>query len=666
MSRRQTAAPYRYEFDKDGAFGVFKTNGSVPIEYFMTSFKVDELSFLSYAKDVNTDLNFDYLIQRDIDETRAIAEISQYLAAKEGAIQKDIVFLPPLLVAVVSVNQDNRLEDYYPNSTFSTGTDDVGPLYVREWPGILKITNYQVHQEQPRIFSCGDGDHPVSIAVDSAKIQVNLTRDGVKGARLVVIDGQHRLFALNTLRVHNRTLIDGLTLPICLVYPPNSIEKNISEQPKVPEVLRNLFVDVNSTVERVSGHFLTLLSEQTLGSIICREFCKSVLEQKLEEGLGLVEWNTKNHKESLEISREHTLTSIGVLNSAFEEVFKTKNGVKLLAAILGIDSRNSEFDFGTDEYDDEKSAPEYFPWRDYLSPHREKLVELVNARITPALVDMFYGTSFYSAYYENFKKFFSTMEDEIKRDRRSDQGVFSNVKDHVLFNSMLGKAANPMHAEVRAGLSRLANDIIPDFSRKAIFQKAMIEAWSVLCSKFIVNGIPLARASHHMKFFVEHSFLPKSDLFDERHLYLQDTIFSGSRIKVTKSAKRQIVRLLLSNAEHAEFESDKEKKVLSDLAKAEVGSFINQMREDKRKVFEKSYKTNFSIPSIEREKLHLAELEKPQEMKALGGDSSKTKFDRLIDELIITNLTDSFDDLAKSLKSRDFIYSKSEEFDEEL
>ncbi|WP_135005517.1 MULTISPECIES: hypothetical protein, partial [Pseudomonas syringae group] len=109
MSRRPAAAPHRYEFKKEGAFGVFKTNGSVPIEYFMTSFKVDDLTFLSYAKDVNTDLNFDYLIQRDIDEDRARAEISQYLAAKEGEAQKEIVFLPPLLVAVVGVDQNNRL-----------------------------------------------------------------------------------------------------------------------------------------------------------------------------------------------------------------------------------------------------------------------------------------------------------------------------------------------------------------------------------------------------------------------------------------------------------------------------------------------------------------------------------------------------------------------------
>lgn len=666
MSRRQAVAPYRYEFEKDGAFGVFKTNGSVPIEYFMTSFKVDELSYLSYAKDVNTELNFDYLIQRDIDEDRAIAEISQYLAAKDGGIQKDVVFLPPLLVAVVSVNQDNCLEDYYPNSIFTPDTDTVGTLYVREWPGILKVTNYQVSQEEPRTFSCGDGDHEVSIAVDNAKIQVNLTREGVKGARLVVIDGQHRLFALNTLRTHNRSLVDGLTLPICLVYPPNSIDKNTDQQPKVPEVLRHLFVDVNATVERVSGHFLTLLSEQTLGSIICREFCKAVLEQKNGEGLGLIEWNTKNHKQSLEISREHTLTSIGVINSAFEEIFKTKNGVKLLAAILGIDRRSSEFDFGPDEYDEEKSAPEYFPWRDFLSRHRERLITLVNGSITPSLIDMFFNTSFFANYYDSFKDYFVSMEDEIRRDRRGDQNTFSNVKDHVLFNGMLIKPAYAMHAEVRDDLGQLIDCTIPDFSRKTIFQKAMIEAWSLLCAKFIAHDIPLSRASHYIKLFVAHSFAPKSDLFDERHLYLQDTIFSGSRIKVTKSAKRQIVRLILSNGENAVCEDTKEKQVISDLAKEEVGSFINLMREDKRKVFEKSYRTNFSIAAIERERLYAAELDKPREMKELGGDSSKTTFDLLIDELISKNLTDSFDDLAKTLKSRDFIYSKSEELDEEL
>lgn len=665
MNRRQTAAPFRYEFEKDGAFGVFKTNGSVPIEYFMTSFKIDELSYLSYAKDVNTDINFDYLIQRDIDEERAIAEISQYLAKEEG-IQKDVVFLPPLLVGVVFVDQDKRIEDYYPNSTFNSDTDSVGTLHIREWPGVLKVTNYQVDQEEPRTFSCGDGDHPVAITVDNAKIQVNITPNGVKGARLVVIDGQHRLFALNALRANHRDLVKDLTLPICLVYPPNSIESNRDMQPKVPEVLRHLFVDVNSTVERVSGHFLTLLSEQTLGSIICREFCKAVLEQKDGEGLGLIEWNTKNHKQSLEISREHTLTSIGVINSAFEELFKTKNGVKLLAAILGIDRQSSEFDFGSDEYDEEKSAPEYFPWRDFLSRHRARLVSLVNETITPALVDMFFNTPFYAEYCAQFKNYFVTTEEELKRERRNDQNVFSIVKGHVLFNDILSKPALAMHAMVREDLRSLIDQAIPDFSRKAIFQKAMIEAWSLLCAKFIANGIPLARASHYITIFVANSFPPKSDLFDERHLYLQDTIFSGSRIKVTKSAKRQIVRLLLSNADKTDSTAPQEQQVISELAKEEVGSFINQMREDKRKVFEKSYRTNFNLPAFERERLYAAELDKPREMKEFGGDSSKTQFDKLVGTLISENLTDSFNDLVRTLKAKDFIYSKSEEFDEEL
>lgn len=180
-----------------------------------------------------------------------------------------------------------------------------------------------------------------------------------------------------------------------------------------------------------------------------------------------------------------------------------------------------------------------------------------------------------------------------------------------------------MHAMVREELRALIDRTIPDFSRKTIFQKAMIEAWSLLCAKFIANGIPLARASHYITIFVANSFPPKSDLFDERHLYLQDTIFSGSRIKVTRSAKRQIVRLLLSNADKTDSTDPKEQQVISELAKEEVGSFINQMREDKRKVFEKSYRTNFNLPAFERERLYAAELDKPREMKEYGGDSSK-------------------------------------------
>ncbi|MHB2050360.1 ParB N-terminal domain-containing protein [Pseudomonas sp. VEM90] len=666
MSRRQTAAPFRYEFEKNGAFGVFKTNGSVPIEYFMTSFKVDELPYLSFAKDVNTELNFDYLIQRDIDEDRAIAEISQYLAASEGVIQKEIVFLPPLLVAVVAVDHNNCLEDYYPNSSFAPDNDDVGDIFIREWPGVLRVTNYAVEQEQVRTFACANGDHQAAISVDDARIQLNLTRDNIKGARLVVIDGQHRLFALNALMAHDRGLIEGLTLPICLVYPPNSIVNNADEQPSVPEVLRNLFVDVNSTVERVSGHFLTLLSEQTLGSIICREFCKAVLDQKQCEGLGLIEWNTKNHKQSLEIAREHTLTSIGVINSAFEEIFKTKNGARLLAAILGIDKRAADFDFGTDEYEEVRSVPEYFPWRDFLSRHRERMVELVNETITPSLMQIFFGTSFFASYYEDFKNFFNKTEEEIRRDRRNDQNTFSNVKDHVLLNGILNKPAQAMHAQVRESLGQIIVDNIPDFSRKAIFQKAVIEAWSLLCSRFVANDISVLRAAHYIKQFIEQSFATKAGLFDDRHLYLQDTIFSGSRIKVTKSAKRQIVRLLLSNGSKVVAEDTRERDIISALAKEEVGSFIRQMRDDKRKIFEKSYRTNFSIAAVDRDRLHAAELDKPREMKELAGDSSKTTFDKLVDELISTNLTDSFDDLARTLNSKDFLYSKSEEFDDEL
>ncbi|HCD7748935.1 TPA: hypothetical protein ND538_004801, partial [Serratia marcescens] len=143
------------------------------------------------------------------------------------------------------------------------------------------------------------------------------------------IDGQHRLFALNYLRKEHSDKIKNIVVPVCIVYSPYStlINSAVVQVPTIPEVLRNLFVDINSTVERVSGHFLTLLSDRTLGSIICREFCKKILSERQEYGLGLIEWNTKKHKESLEISRDYTITSIGVINNILEDCFGTRNGI---------------------------------------------------------------------------------------------------------------------------------------------------------------------------------------------------------------------------------------------------------------------------------------------------------------------------------------------------
>ncbi|WP_421506489.1 hypothetical protein [Erwinia rhapontici] len=678
MARRSNNSAFHYNFIKSGAFGVFKSNNSLPIEFLMTSFGLDDLAHLSYARDINTELNFDYLIQRDIDEERARDEISEYLASSQGKLQKEIVFLPPILVAIVKVDEQDKLVDYYPTCNFAESKDDNGQLYEREWPGLLKIENYPLDNGRVLKVTCGAEEKILKIDFEQAKLRVNATKNSVAGARLVVIDGQHRLCALNYLKSNHRELVEEISVPICIVYSPLSCEENKCNEsiPSIAEVLRNLFVDVNSTVERVSGHFLTLLSDQTLGSVICREFCKKSLELKEEFGLGLIEWNTKKHKESMEISREHTITSIGVINNALDECFKSKAGVKLLSIILGLSNSGKYFDFGDDEYEEKVQYPEYFPWRDFLSRHKNDLTELVNATITPAIYEMFFGnSSIYNNYILSFRSYFEKRSGYFKVDRSVDASIFESVKYHVLFNDPIDKPSRAMLNEVLMDVKSIREKELPEFSRKVIFQKALFELWVSVCAKFVHRNIGIDKIPLYINEFVVNCFKPTYDVFNSKHVYLQDTIFNGQKIKVTKVAKRQILRLILSQAivpdlirnlkvKHSI--TNDELDILSNLAKVEIGNYLQQMFNDKKKTFEKTYKTNFNLNSFDREELFSAEQKRSEDVKKLKENALLTSFDKLINHHTADDLKSSYEDLQLTIGFDDINYSFEYELEDEI
>jgi hypothetical protein len=202
MSRRSNINGHKYEYDKAGAFGCFRSINTEPVEYILTTFSIDEFSRLSYARDLQTELNFEYLIQRDIDEERALAEISQYISAETGRKQNEVVFLPPLLVAVVGTDDNNKIQSHYPTCAFKEDEDQYGQLFVREWPGLFKVENYGVQGGLKHKISYEKEEAHLTVDTEQAKIHLNLAPKDSSGAKLVVIDGQHRLFALNYLRQH--------------------------------------------------------------------------------------------------------------------------------------------------------------------------------------------------------------------------------------------------------------------------------------------------------------------------------------------------------------------------------------------------------------------------------------------------------------------------------
>ncbi|SUI57621.1 DNA sulfur modification protein DndB [Shewanella baltica] len=663
--RRTNIDKYKYNFERVGSFGVFRSNGSAPVEFIMSTMSIDEIANLSFARDISSGLNFDYLIQRDIDQDRALSEISRYITSTEGDIQKEVVFLPPLLVAVVETDTENNLVNYYPDSNFDENQDEYGETYLREWPGLFKVTNFGSKSGVDISFvTVEHGISDKKIDIGQAKIEVYLTKKKVRGGKLVVIDGQHRLYALEHLRAHSYSKVKDIVVPVCIIYAANSchgLNNDADIQPSIPSFMRSLFVDVNSTVERVSGHFLTLLQDNTLGSIICRDFCNELLKDP-ELGvnaLALVEWNTKNHKESLTITREHTLTSIGVLNSGFEESFKSDSGIKLISDVIGLRDNINEFSFGLDEYNQENVMPKDFPWRDFSLQHKEKLTKLVNSSITIFLKRVFFGVKHYEIAFNYFTIDLDRFINKVIENRDPHCESAEVVKCHLLFNDPISgddKSAKSLLARFLDEYKQHRDEILPEIARKTIYQKAIIESWCKLLELLIPRGIPVDTVSEVLCKLVESSLDDNAAILNVNNPHIQGTVFDGSRIKVTKESKKQISRLILLKLLDLKFTryfnfTDVIENALVNFGVKEFSLYYGRMIKDKKSNFIKTYKSNFSLSSYDREILLAAEEKRDQDLKVAKSSASKIEASKEFDTLVMGILNTEFELADKSLSS---------------
>lgn len=664
--RRPLEDGYKYEFSRNGAFGIFDTENTIPIEFIMTSFTVNELPHLSLARELYSDLNFDYLIQRDIDEERALSEISQYIYTDGTKKQKEIIFLPPLLVAVVETdNQDNIIETY-PDSEFKYKDDKYGGSYIREWPGVFKVENYPAKKGfELNVLDSELKIKTIQVTSNQAEISLNLSPKQMKGAKLVVIDGQHRLYALNYLRREHYESVKNIVLPVCIVYSPKSISSLSSEGtdiPNIQSVMRSLFVDVNSTVERVSGHFLTLLKDDSLGSVICRDFCNEVLNTPSlsKEGLGLIEWNTKNHKESLNISREHTTTSIGVINSAIEEMFNNKSGIQLMNEILRIDDNISDFDFGFDEYENKKSKPEKFPLESISLKHKSKLTELVNENITKYLVSIFFESKCYKALYDTFKESLDDVIETAISERKSISDSASLVKNNIIFNDPIDssqKKARELRLEFYNVLVEKRKGKVSEIIRRSIFQKAIIETWFKILEIVIASGATVKEATEVLIVALDYSLIDCGRNYDFRQPYVQNTIYNANKLKVTKETRKQLSRLIMCSLNSPyvynkinDIVSHSCAERLSALASKDFSSYVSRMTLDKKKYFEKSYKVNFSVSSFDREKLLQLESERDEKLLLASNASERREANEPFDKAVIEAISTELDLALESLR----------------
>jgi hypothetical protein len=661
MKRKGAGKKISWEFIK-GVYGRYKNQKSIPIDFLSTTFDSQKWNLLSYANEINTDYNFELLIQRDIDKDRAIAGISKYLDpdnSNEEDLKREVKFLPPIIAAIVNVGEDGNISSYYPSKDFEEKKDSDDYTCVFNTWGDCFGSKFYVEGEGASLFERENGQK-IIVDNNNVELKLNLGIEESPGARLVVIDGQHRLYALKHLAKQNPDSVKDIHLPVCILFSPLSHEGNKEDPsiPKVHQVLRSLFIDINHTVERVSGHFFTLLSDQTLAGSICRKFCSEVLnnENYGKQGLGLIEWNIKSDKESKVVSKPYSITSIGVISEAFNNYFKNKSNSGTLTDMLGLDSHDLEdlYEMGSGTDRQSKST---FPWKEFNFEQKAILEDKCESTIAKQLVRLFFNELPYKRLYEHYSHVLQT-EIISKADAKTgNSDNYISVRKRIFSFQPILRDESDYQNIYKDFIKKVAasyKDASPHgyvIITKTVFQKGVLLAWFELCKR-LLRKLSLEDTTTMLICLVDQATSSDKEVFSntDEHLFLQNTIFNGIKIDPSVESSKQISRLILAqlgseniiNLIIPKLKAAGNKMLLNNeftkIGVSSSGTFVDVLFKKRIAFIKKHYSADYSIHSTVRDEIRDAE---ENYLKGVEGVSDED-LEAIFNKLLWNNIKDDY------------------------
>lgn len=288
-----------------GTWGSFNTFAG-QVNYLETKARLDqgtssETRLTKFLKPVREalpikDMDFNQLLQRDLDDHRVAVDLVPYLLTK----LKGPVFFPPIVACLLPFESGNPL-DSFPNKTPETIVND-------------EIGNSWSSQEYGESFKF---DRLVDDETCFTEVKVGKLSWNEEKVELIIIDGQHRAMAIlaifrtihqqwsgsaekyksfyenqvnNCLRdfteEQKKSLFENLELPVNIIWFPN-LESNESQQ----SCARKIFVDLNKNARPPSGSRLLLLTDTELKGIFTRRLLNEFRKTNDEFPIYAVEYD---------------------------------------------------------------------------------------------------------------------------------------------------------------------------------------------------------------------------------------------------------------------------------------------------------------------------------------------------------------------------------------
>lgn len=316
-----------------GTWGSFSTPAG-RVDYIMTKARLGEDSddperlltkSLAPVREVMDagDLDFNQLLQRDLDDHRVAVSLIPYLLRPQAT---GPAFFPPIVAVLLPFR--NKLPAHFPPMEASTTVDADDARWLQEQAG----TCFQVQ----RLLGESDRLHPANVG----KLWWNKTE-----SQLVVLDGQHRAMALlsvertmtnswqdsggarfrsfyesqvqQALREYDHTEIDlgKVEVPVTVCWFPDQTGPDA----KPHEAARKLFVDVNKEARPPSESRIILLSDAEMSNVLTRRMLNELRRDDNNSFLPLyaVEYDNPEVNSSRS-ARWSVLTNIHLLKLAVD------------------------------------------------------------------------------------------------------------------------------------------------------------------------------------------------------------------------------------------------------------------------------------------------------------------------------------------------------------
>lgn len=502
-----------------GSFGRFKTDHSHQIYFLSTSVPVLRIGELSTAGEIFglEKVKFEELIQRDIDHRRVQKIANDYLSKGEGRV----VFFPPLLVCVVLVEDDGTLKKQYSDVDPELINDpEEGSVLRTTWDmdGFqLNLPEADADSSERQIDWAGGKRHFHEFA---ATLRLNPKR-----AKLVVLDGQHRLEAIRLLQknTEQQQIIAGLEIPICVIWAPEASAGGDNAE-NMAQDFRELFIRVNSEPKKVSGHFITLLKDDAYSAMTLRQLAdrwKLVEEPGKWSRLHLLEWNTREDERVDVRTRDFSVTTVSIVTKVLEEHLFNAG---IAAELLNL----------------EQSAPKFealdpsFAWDGIVDATQRSQVddvvkEHIETYLVSALDTLFRTPSPYAKLEAAVGAAFERLQVKVIENNGSFIGLRSLLRTYVYREEeMFEDSARAAYVDFKSWIKIDPSDRIYFYS---VFQQALLRFWIRLAGVLKPFGVSadacatIAVASLEKLVFVEKArYLSAERKFTRRTLWRNENV----------------------------------------------------------------------------------------------------------------------------------------------